>query len=217
MHATRTNAQNCCCAEPAANYYYYRCCCAELAIAATECCRDARTSRMLEMVTTEALKKAKKAGMAKMPSHRLPHVKNVTIRMSREVVIPDAISSFERFFVSTSWPAATPLNAGMSPPCPPVLPPLYSCCCFVVVVHPWDELISQVFLFFCSTIKKRQQTRTKNNNNDKKNRHVLLEATYDTYEYQTGNFTQDKPIGEAQWRGPHPRVRQPVQPRAMTQ
>ena len=78
-------------------------------------CRDARTSRMLEMVTTEALKKAKKAGMAKMPSHKLPKVKTITISISRELVTPAAMSSFECFFVSISWPAATPLNAGMSP------------------------------------------------------------------------------------------------------
>lgn len=74
---------------------------------------------MLETVTTEARKKAKKAGMAKMPSHRLPHVKMVTIRISRALVTPDAMSATERlFFMSpysmSSCPGtASPLKAGM--------------------------------------------------------------------------------------------------------
>ena len=75
---------------------------------------------MLETVTTEARKNAKKAGMAKMPSHRLPHVKKVTIRISRALVIPDAMSAAERFFfimspssVASCPGAASPLKAGM--------------------------------------------------------------------------------------------------------
>lgn len=65
------------------------------------------------MVTTDALKNTKKAGMAKILSHSAPHVKRAMMRMSREVVTPDATSSVERLLGSNSWPAAMPLNAGI--------------------------------------------------------------------------------------------------------
>ena len=86
------------------------------------------TSRTLETVTTEALKKAKKAGMAKMPSHRLPHVKKVTIRISSAVVMPDAMSAAERFL---SWYS----SAIMAPSCPSATSPLKAGMVFFFVVE----------------------------------------------------------------------------------
>ena len=57
--------------------------------------------------------------MANMPSHKLPNVKTITTRISRTVMMPDAMSATERFFFMSSsnmasWPgAASPLKAGM--------------------------------------------------------------------------------------------------------
>lgn len=69
---------------------------------------------MLEMVTTDARKKAKNEGIAKTPSHRLAHVKNATISISSTLVAPAAISSIERFFFcSNSIPSGGALNGGI--------------------------------------------------------------------------------------------------------
>lgn len=72
------------------------------------------TSLTLETATTEALKKAKNDGIAKMPSQRLPSVKTTMMRMSRMFVTPAAMLSADFLLSSISWPAACPLNSGMA-------------------------------------------------------------------------------------------------------
>lgn len=73
-----------------------------------------RTSLTLEIATTDALKKAKNEGIAKIPSQRLPSVKNTTIRISKALVTPAIMLSVDRFLASISWLAAWPLSAGMA-------------------------------------------------------------------------------------------------------